>query len=158
MIVQRVIERQADRRASAAATCLLRWRTSARLSKPEMKANHVAGSDRRDLRLCSFRRAAAGEAQLAADHATSNLGQAQVALDRQDEELAAANELLHGIIEASPAVILALDRDGKVILWNPAAESVFGYSRAEAIGNSHPVVPPDQRASFDAVMLQGDGR
>ena len=32
--------------------------------------------------------------------------------------------------------IVAVDRDGKVVLWNPAAERVTGVSQAEALGKT----------------------
>ncbi|HEX9618383.1 MAG TPA: GAF domain-containing protein [Anaerolineales bacterium] len=38
------------------------------------------------------------------------------------------------IIANSPAAIILLDEEAKVTGWNPAAERLFGYSRAEAMG------------------------
>jgi len=38
------------------------------------------------------------------------------------------------LIEVSPTAIITTDADMKVTSWNPAAERLFGYSVAEAIG------------------------
>ena len=75
-------------------------------------------------------------------------------LRRASEELLRANSLLTGIIDSSPTVILALDRELKVILWNPAAERTFGYARQEVLGRRHPVVPDDQTAAFERLMAR----
>lgn len=42
---------------------------------------------------------------------------------------------------ASHDALIVIDSDGMVILWNPAAEKMFGYSEAEAIGkNMHKLI------------------
>src|SRR5262249_8816462 len=38
------------------------------------------------------------------------------------------------LLDVSPAAIVALDPRDRVTLWNPAAERLFGYSSAEAVG------------------------
>jgi len=38
------------------------------------------------------------------------------------------------IFETSPDAIIAIDQAGKIIEWNPAAEAIFGYTRALAMG------------------------
>jgi PAS domain S-box-containing protein len=40
------------------------------------------------------------------------------------------------VVEASPYALVSFDSNGKILLWNPAAERVFGYSRKEAVGSS----------------------
>jgi two-component system, cell cycle sensor histidine kinase and response regulator CckA len=64
--------------------------------------------------------------------------------------LTAANEHLHranmerqAVIQATPLAIWALDLDGNVTFWNPAAERIFGWTEAEVIGRPLPVVPGD---------------
>ncbi len=52
---------------------------------------------------------------------------AQNALARSEAEKAA-------IIESALDAIVGMNADGIVIGWNPAAERIFGYSRAEALG------------------------
>ena len=47
---------------------------------------------------------------------------------------------------SAPAVIVA-DRDGVIREWNEVAEHIFGYSAADAIGQTIDlVVPPEERA------------
>ncbi|HEY3311804.1 MAG TPA: response regulator [Anaerolineales bacterium] len=40
------------------------------------------------------------------------------------------------LIETSPVAIVILDKDNLVSSWNPAAEKLFGYSQAEALGQN----------------------
>ena len=40
------------------------------------------------------------------------------------------------LVEESSDAILSTDKTGRIILWNSAAEKIFGYSRNEAIGMS----------------------
>ncbi len=49
--------------------------------------------------------------------------------------------LLHrlgAIIDASPVAIVELDPAGRVQLWNPAAERIYGWRREEVLGRPHP--------------------
>jgi PAS domain S-box-containing protein len=55
-----------------------------------------------------------------------------------EEALRRANETS---VYASPVPIIALDPEGNVIMWNPAAEQVFGWSEREVMGKPNPVVP-----------------
>ncbi|MDP3072404.1 MAG: PAS domain S-box protein [Opitutaceae bacterium] len=51
------------------------------------------------------------------------------------EQAARASEVANAAILASALdCIIAMDRHGRVIEWNPAAERTFGYSRADAMG------------------------
>jgi PAS domain S-box-containing protein len=46
------------------------------------------------------------------------------------------SELLRVMVEHSPDGIVAIDRNGRVTLFNPAAERIFGIGAAEAVGAS----------------------
>src|SRR5918912_2614626 len=63
-------------------------------------------------------------------------------------DLNKAHQTLSVLIKASPLAILVLDTQGKVILWNPAAESMFGWSEEEVLNHPFPIVPEDSRAAF----------
>lgn len=52
------------------------------------------------------------------------------------ESLQQAQESLRTVIDSSPLAIFAEDRDGKVDLWNPSAERIFGIPSAQALGRS----------------------
>ncbi|MHB8841158.1 MAG: PAS domain-containing protein [Candidatus Aquicultor sp.] len=54
-------------------------------------------------------------------------------------------EILLAIITASPLAIDAVDRDGNVKVWNPAAESLFGYKGEEIIGKPLPIFPESKK-------------
>lgn len=41
---------------------------------------------------------------------------------------------MSAMVAAALDAIISIDLDGKVLEWNPAAERLFGYSRAEALG------------------------
>jgi PAS domain S-box-containing protein len=49
-------------------------------------------------------------------------------------ELQRRKQYLESLLELSPTAIVTMDLDGNVTSWNPAAEGLFGYPRAEAIG------------------------
>ncbi|QRN96738.1 GAF domain-containing protein [Archangium violaceum] len=60
------------------------------------------------------------------------------------EALRDAHHTLRAIIESSPMAIILLELDGKVRLWNPAAEHIFGWTAEEALGRRSPIVPEDK--------------
>jgi PAS domain S-box-containing protein len=59
-----------------------------------------------------------------------------------------ANQRLQAIIQASALAIIVANPEGLVEVWNPAAERMFGWSAAEAIGHFNPIVPPGLTAEF----------
>jgi PAS domain S-box-containing protein len=76
-------------------------------------------------------------------------------VERRTAQLSAANEELRktaevrdAVVQSSPLAIWALDREGAVMFWNPAAERIFGWTQEELIGKPLPVVPDDQREEY----------
>lgn len=70
------------------------------------------------------------------------------AIDLAREEAARAeaercHEAREAVIRASPLAVTALDPAGRVEMWNPAAERIFGWTEAEAVGRQMPVVPEE---------------
>jgi diguanylate cyclase (GGDEF)-like protein/PAS domain S-box-containing protein len=63
----------------------------------------------------------------------------------RDRALVSTNRFLSAIIETSPIVIYATDLEGRITLWNPAAERTFGFTREQALGRRAPFVPPDRK-------------
>jgi PAS domain S-box-containing protein len=53
-----------------------------------------------------------------------------------------ASDLSARIVAGSPDAILYADRSGLIRLWNAAAERMFGYSPAEALGQSLDLIIP----------------
>jgi diguanylate cyclase (GGDEF)-like protein/PAS domain S-box-containing protein len=62
------------------------------------------------------------------------------AMREANEALRRSNDTLSAIYENSPLAIHAVDRDGTVIFWNPAAERIYGWTAAEAVGRFAPAV------------------
>jgi PAS domain S-box-containing protein len=68
--------------------------------------------------------------------------------------------LCRRIVENSPMAILFADRDGKIRLWNSGAETVFGYTEKEALGQSLDLIVPERQRErhwegWDKVMASG---
>ncbi len=61
------------------------------------------------------------------------------------------SDILEALIRASPLAIISLDLQGRVRLWNPAAERLSGWAASEVIGRTYPLVPPDRRDEFIAL-------
>lgn len=55
-----------------------------------------------------------------------------------------AQNIYKDILEQAPDAILYADREGIIRLWNRGAELVFGFSAAEAIGQSLDLIIPER--------------
>ena len=76
-----------------------------------------------------------------------------------EEALRRANDRLQGVIQSSPLAILSLDAEGIVQMWNPAAERLFGWTAAHAMGRPLPVAPDDDEEEFRSArrrVMQGE--
>lgn len=63
-----------------------------------------------------------------------------------------AHETLTALVQAAPLAVIALDRDYRVKIWNPAAESMFGYTAGEVLGRRLPLIPNSDWDQFLADM------
>lgn len=63
-------------------------------------------------------------------------------------KLRETNDTLHALIQSSPSAIVALDLQGRVTLWNPAAEEIFGFTEEEVLGAANPIVPDNEIGFF----------
>ncbi len=80
---------------------------------------------------------------------------------RAEQELHDSNQKLRTLIQVSPLAIVALDAGDMVLMWNPAAEQIFGWTSAEVLGRPAPFVPDENRANFRALLdagLKGESR
>ncbi|WP_280151774.1 PAS domain-containing protein [Piscinibacter sp. XHJ-5] len=48
------------------------------------------------------------------------------------------------LIDALGDAVVATDASGAIVMWNPAAERMFGYSRQEAMGQSLDLIIPER--------------
>ena len=62
---------------------------------------------------------------------------------RAEEALRAANATLDAIIRSAPVAVVAATPDGAIHTWNPAAETIFGWSEADVKGRRVPEDFPD---------------
>jgi len=53
-----------------------------------------------------------------------------------ENEKAAAQETVHKITDSAQDAILMMNPKGRISYWNPAAERIFGYTQAEALGQN----------------------
>jgi PAS domain S-box-containing protein len=87
-----------------------------------------------------------------------NLGRVQVfvAVVRDITERKKSKQLqsqLAAIVESSDDAIIATDMSGIITSWNPAAEHLYGFKVAEAIGKSvNIVVPEDRNKELDSLF------
>ncbi|MFJ2990603.1 PAS domain-containing protein [Collimonas sp. NPDC087041] len=49
------------------------------------------------------------------------------------------------LVQAVGDAIVISDAQGAITLWNPAAERMFGFTRAEALGNSLDLIIPERQ-------------
>lgn len=52
---------------------------------------------------------------------------------------------LHQLIECVGDAIVVADSNERIVLWNPAATRIFGYSEDEALGQSLDLIVPDRQ-------------
>ncbi|HEU0070616.1 MAG TPA: CHASE3 domain-containing protein [Alphaproteobacteria bacterium] len=92
---------------------------------------------------------------------TAELADVNDNLRNESEQRAAAvdslrdsNELLNAVMRSTPLAVILLDAEGKVAVWNAAAERFFGYAQAEALGHPPQVLGRNaEGASADLVAL-----
>lgn len=77
----------------------------------------------------------------------------RLATNRASSDRAAAAHLAALVASADDA-ILSKNLDGIILSWNGAAEAMFGYTAAEAIGKPITLVVPPERLSEEAEILR----
>ncbi|MDP2181398.1 MAG: response regulator [Actinomycetota bacterium] len=79
-------------------------------------------------------------------------------LEQQIEELRTSNESLaqtqgnlSRLVETAPVGIITISATGKVLMWNPAAEKMFGWSSEELLGRTCPLI--EQPSGVECIQL-----
>jgi diguanylate cyclase (GGDEF)-like protein/PAS domain S-box-containing protein len=67
-------------------------------------------------------------------------------LERRESELRKTKNTLSAVIDASPVAIACSDPEDRIILWNRAAEQIFGYAASDALGQRGMIVPLQKMA------------
>jgi PAS domain S-box-containing protein len=67
------------------------------------------------------------------------------------------------ILSTRSDAIIAADKEGTIIFWNPGAERIFGFSTAEAVGRSLDIIIPMRLRKrhwdgYRQVMKTGESR
>jgi PAS domain S-box-containing protein len=52
-------------------------------------------------------------------------------------------DLGQALLRSASDAIVATDREGRITFWNPGAERIFGFSAAEAAGQSLDIIIPE---------------
>ena len=58
-------------------------------------------------------------------------------------------ELLRATVTKSPIALTVVDVGGTALLWNPAAERIFGWTASEVVGHPLPIIDAGSRDEFD---------
>lgn len=66
-----------------------------------------------------------------------------------------AVQFLASIVESSADAVFGLNLDNLIVSWNPAAETLFGYSTEEIVGRSTAVLYPPHRGEEMIEILAG---
>jgi PAS domain S-box-containing protein len=67
------------------------------------------------------------------------------------------------LVEALGDAVVVADASGAITVWNPAAERLFGFTQAEALGNSLDLIIPERLrerhwAGYEKTMMTGETR
>ena len=68
--------------------------------------------------------------------------------------------MARAVIECAADAIIAFGTDRSVMLWNPAAERMFGWAAAEVVGLEPQIIPEELKAEHNAVLerVRGGGQ
>jgi two-component system cell cycle sensor histidine kinase/response regulator CckA len=75
-------------------------------------------------------------------------------LKQTHEQARRAADELRGWFDASPLASCSLTPDNQVLSWNPAAETMFGWTADEVIGQQLPIIPDDLHDESKALTEQ----
>jgi PAS domain S-box-containing protein len=114
-------------------------------NRQEIVIERPDGSRRNALAHASPIRNAAGEI----------VGAVNVLVDISDLKRAEeASILLASVVESSDDAIVCKNLDGKILSWNNGAQRLFGYTAAEAVGQSITIIIPPDRLPEEQMILE----
>lgn len=70
---------------------------------------------------------------------------------KEGEQQSAGDYLCRELVECAADAVIFADRDGRIRLWNPGSEAIFGYAAREVMGESLDIIIPERlrRAHWD---------
>ena len=86
----------------------------------------------------------------------SNLDRLRVlqdSLESTEQELVIRDALLAAVVENAHDAIIARDLKGRIIVWNEAAERLYGYSAEEMIGGSIFKIIPEEKIAEHSTWI-----
>ena len=69
-----------------------------------------------------------------------------------DEQLRRSHERYRGLLEASPGAVVLYNRNLTILEWNASAEHLYGWGRADVIGQRLPTIPADREAELQECL------
>jgi PAS domain S-box-containing protein len=72
--------------------------------------------------------------------------------EMREHDLRASEERLRATIEASPVAVVEVNLEDQIVMWNPAAERMFGWSEEEMIGGPLRHMPEHERDRVGGLM------
>ena len=83
---------------------------------------------------------------------------AQAAIAMKNAELYAqakeSGERLESFVRGALDGIITVDLEGRITSWNPSAETVYGYSESEVVGQDFLTILPDAKGVFDEIRAR----
>ncbi len=70
------------------------------------------------------------------------------------ESMRGLSDRLQAILHSSPLPIVALDDRSQVLLWNHAAEQLFGWPAEDVMGRELPIIPKDREREHEGLRRQ----
>ena len=76
-------------------------------------------------------------------HDITGRDRAEQALRKSVQEAESAVSRFRGLLEATPEGIVIVNREGRIVIVNAQAERIFGYQKAELMGQSIDILVPE---------------
>ena len=73
---------------------------------------------------------------------------------QRERDSAALLARLETLVDSAPVAIVEFDAEGRLTLWNPVAERMFGWRAEEVLGRTNPTLPPEGTAESTRLLSQ----
>ena len=118
-------------------------------------SEHGATTELFDLYRALERQAETGDIRMRAPvEPFTEVGRIAALYNRVLDALQQAEQRFRAAVHSAPNAMMLVNRDGQIVLANPQAESLFGYSREELIGRSVDLLIPKSSRARHRKLLQ----